>query len=257
MADRVFPLASDREELHKRGFSTRPTTTYALPPAYDRERKRSCFRCSCCCYICAVLATFFLLLLILGGALYLLLQPKAPTFSITRAHITQFTLIAEHERSPSKSATQALRLQSNVNFTVVAANANKKIGFHYEQITVELAYGGEEAQQVIGRGVLPAALYVRPRGKEEVELQVKGEDILLRERVGLDLQQIVQERTASTSNGVMMHVDALARLRAQVWGFRSRNVHVRIRCDVHMSRPLSHTDAHILSKACKLKSFTL
>ncbi|KAI5061643.1 hypothetical protein GOP47_0024148 [Adiantum capillus-veneris] len=258
MADRVFPLSGDRDELHKRGF-TRASPLYSLPPAFngDGERRRACSRCSCCCYICVTMAAFFLLLFIVGASLYLLLRPKAPTFSITRAHINQFALTAHEQQQrndggPSQSSSAHLHLVSDVNFTLLAENSNSKIGFRYEQVSVELSYGA----QVIGRGAIPAALYVGPSDRMQVELQVKGADILLQERVGLALQKVLQGRPSS-SNSVWMQVNAMTRLRVHVWSFRSREVHVHIICDVHMRRPLPRTDAHLLSKSCKLKSVTL
>lgn len=247
MADRVFPLSTDRQhaeraELHKKRF---PRAPYSLPPAYYRERSerhasRGRLCCCCCCYICAIIATLLLILLVLAAFLYLVLQPKAPTFSITRAYITEFNLTREPKEEP-------LYLQANVNFTIVAGNPNKKIGIHYEKIKVELVYEGVE----IGKGSMPS-FYVGKRESEEMGLQVNGEHTLLEQRVGLDLQRAVQEES-----NMWVQVKTVAYVSVQVWGFKSRHAKLLILCNVQMNSPLPHTNAHLLSKACKLKGLTV
>eukprot|EP00250_Pteridium_aquilinum_P001050 c11244_g1_i2 orf=9-830(-) len=267
MADRVFPLSADRqhldrEGLHKKRFPppppppppppTPPRGPYSLPPVYTQgepprrfaRRRSPC--CCCCCYICAIAATLLLILFVLAAILYLLLQPKAPTFSITRAYITEFNMTAE-PRKGGGSKGPALYLQTNVNFTVVAGNPNKKIGIQYEQINVELDYEGME----IGEGSV-LSVYVGQRESEEMELQVKGMDTLLGKRVGLGLQKAVQ-----VGSSLWVQVKTVARVRIRVWGFQSRDAKVRIDCNVELSRPLPHSGATLLSKSCKLHALAL
>lgn len=244
-ADRVYPLEGVAEEGQKKRFEqalrqhARPTPIPLYRP--PRKGRNPCCRCFCC--VCATLATLLLALIVAAAILYILLQPKAPNFSVTKAYITEFNLTTEPIQPNSGVEEAPIYLQTDVNFTVQAGNPNKEIGIYYDEIDVGLYYEGVE----IGTGSLPS-VYLGHKESKEMQLQLRGKDTPLVQGVGSGLQKAV-----GSGSSIWLQVKTVTHARIQVWGWKSRDAKVRVNCDVQISNPEAGRGTQLLSKSCKLK----
>ncbi|KAI5064458.1 hypothetical protein GOP47_0021128, partial [Adiantum capillus-veneris] len=253
---RVFPLSgsAEPEELRKKRFRSAPLAYHPCQHHGGRVyRRRSSKGCRCCCCLCASIAILLFLFFIAASVVYLLLQPKAPNFSVARAYITQFNVTMQPIKAGAGEGRNvgvkqpSFYLQTDLNFTAEIKNPNKKIGIYFEQVDVGLGYEGLK----VGNGSLPS-FYVGVKASTEIELQVKGQDAPLPEKAGLGLQKAM-----NTSDKMWVQVELAMRARIRVWGRRSKAFKALVYCNVEMSTPRPHTNAHILSKSCRLKFLSL
>ncbi|XP_042505295.1 NDR1/HIN1-like protein 6 [Macadamia integrifolia] len=89
---------------------------YSEPP----RKKRSCSCCRCLCWTISLLILLVIIIAATIGILYIVFQPKIPSYSIDHLRITQFMINTDM----SLSAKFIIRL--------TARNPNKKIGIYYE-----------------------------------------------------------------------------------------------------------------------------
>lgn len=99
-----------------------PVMRRTLPVVYSKPPKRTC--CSSCCRcLCCTFCLLILLVIIIAaalGVLYLVFQPKFPSYSVDRLRITQFMVNTD------------LSLSAKFVVRLTAINPNKKIGIYYE-----------------------------------------------------------------------------------------------------------------------------
>ncbi|KAL0327492.1 UNVERIFIED_CONTAM: hypothetical protein Sangu_1827200 [Sesamum angustifolium] len=138
MTDKVHPTLTKQN-------ATPPTTAapklpsakthlYNPTPTYRHRQKHrdfSCRRCFCltCFWSILLLIAMLLLAAIASAALYVLYQPRRPTFSVTSVKISSFNLTT----TPSDDTTH---LTTKINLTLSAKNPNKKITFFYDPIAI-------------------------------------------------------------------------------------------------------------------------
>ncbi|XP_043696025.1 NDR1/HIN1-like protein 6 [Telopea speciosissima] len=100
------------------------------PPVYRRTfpvvqsnpppKKRSCSCCRCLCWTISLLILLVIIIAATVGILYLVFQPKVPSYSIDRLRITQFMINTD------------MSLSAKFTIRLTASNPNKKIGIYYE-----------------------------------------------------------------------------------------------------------------------------
>lgn len=212
-------------------------------PSYRSRPSRR--RCSPCCYFFAwfvgIIVTILFLLGITALVLYLVLQPKAPSFSVTDASTSLFNLSTQPLQSAPSSGAFAY-LNADVTFTVEAQNPNKKIGIYYDSVDVTLYYDGTQ----IGNGSLPA-FYQGHRNTTNLELEMKGQDVPLSTSIGQALQQSVTDQS-----NLSLQVITVTKVRVKVGGWSSGASTFQVKCDVQISNPLAG-NVQLISKSCKLK----
>eukprot|EP00250_Pteridium_aquilinum_P008955 c18336_g1_i1 orf=430-1314(+) len=213
--------------------------------AARRRGRRGCCRSCCCClaWLCAVVGGIIFILGIAALVLYLVLQPKAPDFSVTDATIAAFNLTAAPLSADNTSPGASLYLNADVTFDVRAENPNKKIGIYYDEVDVTLFY--EDAK--IGTGSIPA-FYQGHKNTTLLYLHMKGQDVGLTPSLGSSLQTTLKNADAT----VLLHSKTLAQVRIKIGSWKSRAAKFQVDCTVEMSQPTA-PNPHLLSKSCSFK----
>ncbi|XP_040995667.1 NDR1/HIN1-like protein 6 [Juglans microcarpa x Juglans regia] len=119
------PLVSRGSSISEKGSPVRrhpqpPIQQYPVPVMHSRPAKsRSCCKC-----ICWTISLLVLLLVIVGataGILYLVFQPKLPSYSVDSLKISSLGLDID------------MSLYAKFDVKITAYNPNKKIGIYYEK----------------------------------------------------------------------------------------------------------------------------
>jgi hypothetical protein len=188
-----------------------------LPPPKRRGRG-CCCRLLCCAVISA--AVLAVLAAAAAGALYLLLDPKAPRYSVDRLSVSAFQV---------DPATLAARARFDV--AVAATNPNSRIGIHYERGS---SLGVWYQSYRLARGALPA-FYQGHRNTTVLALAMAGEAQLGSAAVVSGMQD------AQRTGAVPLVFRADVPVRVQLGTFKLWKVTARVRCDLVVDRLMDVT----------------
>lgn len=246
-------IRADDQAYKQKDFIYKTPTP--LPPDHPsyRARPRRRGRSPCCCcfaWVCSILAIILILLGVAALVLYLVLEPKAPQFSVTDATISTLNVTTQPILASNASpGVSGLYLNADVTFVVQAENPNKKIGIYYDAVDVTLFYEGAE----IGTGSIPA-FYQGHQSTTSLDLRMKGDDVLLTPSIGLALQNSLR----SDGGSIPLKARTIAQVRIKVGSWKSRDSKFEVDCDVQISNPAAG-NPHLLSKSCtfKVKSLML
>lgn len=118
----------------------------SLPPpaVYGRPYRRS----SCSpCYILTVLFSILVILVILLGlavlVFYAVFEPRMPVYSVQNVRIAELN-VTNRDGGPISSPSDLHDpvLNTDIAFTIRAQNPNSKLGIHYQNVCVFVAYQG-------------------------------------------------------------------------------------------------------------------
>lgn len=246
MADRVHPTADPEDPTAPpKVFQTYVIKVpkdqiYRLPPpenshlfeSYSRRSSQSRRRRSCCRCIAWTLLALVLLLVLLAIAaavLYLVFQPKIPSYSLDKLSISGLNLSA----GP---------ISPEFDLTLRADNSrNKKVGLRYEEGSdIGVYYSGD----LWSSGVWPA-FYQPGRNVTVIQTALKGSGIRLSSASRSSL--VEQERRG----GVPLEVDVKVDVRVKFGAVSSWKVTVKVRCEVVVDKMTP--DLRLVSKDCRTK----
>ncbi|KAI0491950.1 hypothetical protein KFK09_026213 [Dendrobium nobile] len=140
MADKVYHPAKPNPPPPFSASKGQPFNRpiYRPQPPPPTSKLRGCF----CSVILAVLS-LILLAAIAGGIFYAIYRPHSPTFSISSLHLSAL------------NTTSSTHLTSLLDITVTARNPNRRIAYHYDQISVSISSNGVG----IGEGSFPGFVH--------------------------------------------------------------------------------------------------
>lgn len=210
-----------------------PPPRRAAPPAPPlpppKRRGRGC----CCRFLCCAVITAVVLAVLAAaaaGALYLLLDPKAPRYSVDRLSVSAFQV------DPSTFTARA-----GFDVAVTAANPNSRIGIQYEPGS---SLGVWYQSYRLARGALPP-FYQGHRNTTVLALAMAGE-------VQLGGAAVAGMRDAQRSGAVPLVFRADVPVRVELGTFKLWKVTSRVRCDLVVDR-LMDVSSPIKIKASNCK----
>ncbi|KAI7987295.1 NDR1/HIN1-like protein 13 [Camellia lanceoleosa] len=249
MTDRVYPSAKPTTTTNgtATGATNPPPKSHLYnpnrlpyrPQPTPRRRRRSSRRCLCLCCFWSILILAGLLLLsaIAGCVVYVLYNPRRPTFSVTALKIYQFNL--------STTADDTTHLSSTLNLTISAKNPNKKLTYFYDPISITALSNNLE----IANGSFP--LFTSDpknitliRSSLSTSSQVVDADSVkslrsdLKKKIGLPIKVVMDTK-------VVMKMENL----------KSKKVRIRVTCDgIHgvVPKGKSPSIASISDAKCKV-----
>jgi hypothetical protein len=199
-----------------------------LPPPKRRGRRGCCCRLLCCAVVTLVLLA--VLAAAAAGALYLILKPKAPRYSVDRLSVSAFQV------DPS-----TLTARAAFDATVTAANPNSRIGIHYERGS-SLSVWYESYR--LARGALPT-FYQGHHNTTVLALAMAGE-------VQLGSAVVSGLRDAQQAGAVPLVFRADVPVRVQLGAVKLWKVTSRVRCDLVVDRLMDlSTPIKIKASNCK------
>ncbi|KAH7429469.1 hypothetical protein KP509_09G050300 [Ceratopteris richardii] len=222
--------------------------TQAQEPLHRRRGRRSGRFCrrSCCWWtgtFCITSAGMAIVLGIVSVVAYLLLKPKAPSFLVSDASITAFSLSSQPIIPADAIPEVPIYLNADVTFHVTAENPNKKIGIYYEKVDVMLFYQDEK----IGEGSIPPFF----QGHENITfllLHMVGKDVALTPTIGNALQTTLNNATSTIS----LSARTMAAVSIKIGSWKSGSWKFAINCKVKLDNPTA-LDPRLMSKSCALK----
>ncbi|KAG0629675.1 hypothetical protein M758_1G121300 [Ceratodon purpureus] len=241
-----LPPGKKKEEAgpmgwHKAGGFPNPP----LPPpvTYGRPRRKSS-SCSLC-YCLSFFFSFLVILLILAGLtvfiIYVVFQPKLPKATIQNVAITKFNL-TNRSGGPLKTLADLKNpvLNANIAFTIQVENPNEKLGIHFRDVSVIVAYNGTEfAHSFV------APFFQGKKTTSEVVANLKASSAPLSESQGKELQIAINQHDIPLS----ARINVGAALQIGSWVIPPGHIHVA--CNLRASPPTAPQGAKLLSKSCK------
>lgn len=216
----------------------------SLPPpaVYGRPRRRS----SCSpCYILTVMFSILVILVILSGLVvlvfYAVFEPRMPVYSVQNVRIAELN-VTDRAGGPISSPSDLHDpvLNTDIAFTIRAQNPNSKLGIHYQNVSVYVAYQGTTfAQSQI------APFYQGSNSTTDVVADMKATNSPLSQSQGQALQ------TAITNNDVPLFARITVKGALQIGSWTTPSMWIHVVCNVRASPPTAPQGAQLLSKSCK------
>jgi hypothetical protein len=216
----------------------------SLPPpaVYGRPRRRS----SCSpCYVLTVLFSILVILLILSGlavlVFYAVFEPRMPVYSVQNVRIAELN-VTNRAGGPISSPSDLHDpvLNTDIAFTIRAQNPNSKLGIHYQNVSVFVAYQGTTfAQSQI------APFYQGSNSTTDVVADMKATNSPLSQSQGQALQ------TAITNNDVPLFARITVQGALQIGSWTTPSMWIHVVCNVRASPPTAPQGAQLLSRSCK------
>lgn len=260
MADRVHPKASSPEATSPRppqspSNSNPPTPENPVPPAgtyviqipkdqifrhpppenarrYQKYSGRKPRRSGCCCCLCWFLGLAALLIFLLAlaaGIFYLVIRPKALSYSVEDISITGFNV---------SSAASTASISPEFDVTVRADNPNKKISIYYEEdSSVKVYYSDVD----LCNGVLPA-FYQPPKNVTVFQTALKGSGVVLTS--GMKETLVNQQREGN----IPLKLKLKAPVKIRVGSVKTWTITVKVSCDLTVDKLTA--ESKIVSKDC-------
>ncbi|KAF7126482.1 hypothetical protein RHSIM_Rhsim11G0043800 [Rhododendron simsii] len=159
MTDRVYPSAKPTSTTTN-GTATATTTPpppksqlynptrhpYRPQPRPHRRRSRRSCLCLCCFWSILLLILLLLVAAIAACLLYVLYNPRRPSFSVAAIRVSQLNL-------STSAADDTTHLTSTLNLTITSKNPNKKkLTYTYDQISITALSNGV----IIATGSFPS-----------------------------------------------------------------------------------------------------
>ncbi|XP_074585815.1 NDR1/HIN1-like protein 6 [Curcuma longa] len=202
-----------------------------LPPPKRRRRGGCCCRLLCCA-ICAALV-LAVALAVTAGVLYLVFDPKLPSYSVDRLRVAAFGVDAN------------LTARATFDVTVTATNPNKGIGIYYEQGSrLSVLYAGYE----LCEGSLPA-FYQGHRNTTVLAVGLTGAA-----RLGSELMRELLRQ--EQGGAVPLDFAGDVPVRVKLGRFKLWKVTSRVRCALVVDSLNANVQIKIRSSSCKF-SFKL
>ncbi|KAL2634457.1 hypothetical protein R1flu_005936 [Riccia fluitans] len=197
---------------------------YAAPKKHRRS-------CCCCCFawLCSLLVILVVALGIASLVFWLVVRPKIPDYEVTDVRITGL----------QQSLTTG-QLNTGLSFTLDTYNPNKKMGFYYDDIDIEV----ETLDLVIGQGQIPP-FYQGHKNRTIITQTLKSQQIPLTQD---NKDKLLK---AQDDNKLLLKVKIDVKAGVKVGDVKSSKIKVKVRCDVEIDPSL--TGNQVLSKDCKVK----
>ncbi|KAF8403506.1 hypothetical protein HHK36_011610 [Tetracentron sinense] len=256
MADRVHPRDSPTSGENTTTAPEKPTSSmpekpipvpgtyvvqipkdqiYRLPPPenayrYKKYTSREKRRSGCCCCLCWILGLITLLIILIAvaaGVFYVVVRPKAPSYSVEKVSIRGFNL-----------NSSGLTFSPKFDVTVRAENPNKKIGIYYRKgSSVTVSHSNVK----LCTGSVPA-FYQPSKNVTVFETALKGSEI--------ELTSQVHDALTEEQNGGMipLGLDLKVPVRIKVGSVKTWTITVKVNCDITVDKLTE--DARIVSKNC-------
>ncbi|KAL8160219.1 hypothetical protein V2J09_001756 [Rumex salicifolius] len=214
---------------------------YRIPPPENahkyklyttrQHRRGGCRRC--CCTTLGLLILLVCLLAAAVGIFFLIYQPKAPSFSVTRVSVNGMNITSKNSAS--------VMISPVLNVTVRAENPNSKIGIYYEPGSSVTVY--HDGVKLCG-GSLPV-FYQASRNVTVFSTELDGGDIVLSSSARAKLASEQEKGNVP----LKMEVEVPARVR--VGSLKTWKLTAKVECTVALSA-LS-PKAKVVSKKCSAK----
>ncbi|KAK9664097.1 hypothetical protein RND81_14G019400 [Saponaria officinalis] len=238
-------MSQDSFASSKMSYATNPGTyviqvpkdqIYRVPPPENahkfnqytkRKTKRSC--CRCC--ICSVISTLFILIILLGvtiGVLYLVYNPKVPSYAINSVHVKGVNLTVRNKVTP------------DFNVTVKTNNPNGKISIYYEQGSkISVYHDGLN----LCNGELPA-FYQPPKSVTVFSTEFSGPGFVLSKSARDKLR--AQEKKGE----VPLEMDVTVPVKIKAGSVKFWLMSMKVKCDVTVTALTGNTK--VVSQRCKV-----
>lgn len=196
------------------------------PATYHRAGRG---RSGCCGFLtclCSLFTVLVLLLCLVFFIFWLVVHPKAPKFDVENVHISGLKLSS----SP---------VTTNITYAIRARNANKRLGFHYDDINVSVEVYGV----TIGEGSIPS-FYQGHKNTTFLSETISSEGVTF------NSETLALLRINPTIVPLYAEVDIKAR--AKVGSVTSFKITIKVRCNLNVD--LTHTSGSQLTyKFCWAK----
>ncbi|WOL06025.1 hypothetical protein Cni_G14757 [Canna indica] len=207
-----------------------PQRTLPVAHEYSRPPKKRRGNCCCRCLCCALCAVVVLVVAVAAavGVLYLVFDPKLPSYSVDRLRVSAFSVDA------------SLDARATFQVTVTATNPNKGIGIYYERGSrLRVLYAGYDLCQ----GTLPA-FYQGHRNTTVLAVALTGA-VQLGSSVMSELQQQQQ------SGSVPLEFQGDVPVRVKLGALKLWKVTSRVRCNLVVDSLTANNQIKIKTSSCK------
>ncbi|XP_042479553.1 NDR1/HIN1-like protein 6 [Macadamia integrifolia] len=225
----TVPLVPEGSTVSEKGDPA--VQQYPPPPVVvvqSKKRRRSC--CRCLCWTISILILLVIIIAAVVGILYLVFQPKVPSYTIDRLTISKFSI----NNDLSVSAKFIIRLK--------AYNPNKKIGIYYEDGSNLTAW---YTTTKLCQGSLPV-FYQGHQNTTILDLELNGQI--------QDGTTILQELNQQQQTGsIPLVLDAKVPVRIKLGSLKLMKMKPRVRCNVVVNSLSENYSISIKSSSCKLK----
>ncbi|KAL3678709.1 hypothetical protein R1sor_021665 [Riccia sorocarpa] len=204
----------------------------SLLPDLDRyralSRKLNCFLCLYFS-MCGLIVVVFIVIIMV---VVLVIRPKLPKYDVTDVRLTGLN-----------DSVGTGQLNTGLSFTLDTYNPNKKMGFHYEEIYIQVEMLG----LVTGEGQIPP-FYHGHHNRTIVSTTLKSKQVPLTTDNKNKLLQ------ASNDNKLLLHVTMYVKTRFRPGGLGElETMDVEVRCNVEIN-PFK-TGNQVLNENCKVPNF--
>lgn len=193
-------------------------------------KKRSSCCCRCFCWTVSLLLILFILIAATAGILYLIFQPKLPSYSVDRLQISNLQL------NPDMS------LSAGFNVTITTRNPNKKIGIYYEEGSqLSVWYDNTSLCQ----GVLPT-FYQGHQNTTVLNVALTGQT-----QFGNTLMNALTEQ--QQTGRIPLDLQTKVPVRVKFGGLKLMKVKFLVRCKLVVDSLTTNNIIRIRTSSCKFK----
>ncbi|XP_043697535.1 NDR1/HIN1-like protein 6 [Telopea speciosissima] len=205
-----------------------PILLRRMYPVAPKKRRSCC--CRCFCWTISLVILLVIIIAAVLGILYLVFQPKIPSYTIDRLTITDFSI----NTNSSLSATFIIRLKFY--------NPNKKIGIYYEDGSNLTAWYNTTK---LCEGSLPI-FYQGHQNTTMFDVELTGQI----EDGTTVLQQLSQQQQTGS---IPLILDAKVPVKVKVGKLKLMKMKPHVRCNVVVNSLSLNSLISIKSSNCKLK----
>lgn len=224
MTDRVYPSAKPTTNGTGTGTGTGPPpkshlynpTRHPFRPQPPHRRRRSGRSCLChCCFWSVLLIILILLIAAIAACfLYVIYNPRRPSFSVAALKISQFNL-------STSSADDTTHLASTLNLTITSKNPNKKLIYIYDPFSITVLSN----QVVIANGSFPS-FTSNPKDVTAIRSTLSTTGALV------DAESVSQLRSdLKKKNGLLLEIVVDTKVVVKLEKLKSKKFGIRVTCD--------------------------